>query len=79
MADSSKGVNYLIMAKKTSSRTNFLKFWADHPNYTALVHTVLGVGLGLLAQTFIVDGYTNMLGWVLVFLGVIGHMYPFAA
>lgn len=67
------------MAKKGNSRTSFLKFWGDHPNYTAVVHTMLGIGLGLLAQTFIVDGYTNMLGWLLVFVGVIGHMYPFVA
>jgi hypothetical protein len=67
------------MAKKNNSRDYFLKFWAEHPNYTALVHTILGIGLGLLAQTFIVSGYTNMLGWLLVFIGVIGHLYPFVA
>lgn len=64
---------------KNKSRDNFLKYWEAHPNYTAMVHTVLGVGLGLLAQTFVVDGYTNMLGWLLVFIGVIGHLYPFVA
>lgn len=67
------------MAKKNNQRESFLKFWAEHPNYTAVLHTVLGIGLGLLAQTFIVDGYTNMLGWLLVFIGVVGHLYPFVA
>jgi len=67
------------MTKKNKSRDNFLKYWGTHPDYTAMVHTVLGVGLGLLAQTFVVDGYTNMLGWLLVLIGVIGHLYPFLA
>lgn len=58
------------------SRENFLKFWGQHPNYTAFVHTMLGIGLGLLAQTFLADGYVNTVGWTLVFLGMIGHMYP---
>jgi len=65
--------------KKSGSRDYFLRFWAEHANYTALVHTTLGIGLGLLAQTFIVSGYTNMIGWLLVFIGVIGHLYPFVA
>lgn len=56
-----------------------MKYWELHPNYTATVHTVLGVGFGLLAQTFVVDGYTNMLGWLLVLIAVIGHLYPFVA
>jgi hypothetical protein len=58
------------------SRENFLRYWAQHPNYTAFVHTILGLGLGLLAQTFLADGYVNMAGWMLVFIGVVGHMYP---
>jgi len=69
----------MFMAKKNSSRDNFLKYWAEHPNYTAMVHTILGLGLGLLAHTFVVGGYTNMLGWLLVFVGVVGHLYPFVA
>ena len=67
------------MTKKNKSREKFLKYWESHPDYTAMVHTVLGVGLGLLAQTFVVDGYTNMLGWLLVLIGVIGHLYPLVA
>jgi len=78
MVSTFKGVKSL-MAKKDASREAFLRFWAQHPNYTAIVHTVLGIGLGLLAQTWIVSGYTNMLGWLLVFMGVVGHLYPFVA
>lgn len=68
--------------KKTigpGSRENFLRYWGQHPNYTAFVHTILGIGLGLLAQTFLADGYVNMMGWMLVFIGVVGHMYPFVS
>lgn len=60
----------------SGSREDFLRYWAQHPNYTAFVHTILGLGLGLLAQTFLADGYVNMMGWMLVFIGVVGHMYP---
>lgn len=62
--------------KKNDSRAAYLKFWSDHPNYTAFVHTTLGVGLGLLAQTFIAEGFVNMAGWGLVFAGVICMLYP---
>lgn len=68
-----------MAAKKKTSRDNFLKFWGEHPNYSAVVHTMLGIGLGLLGQTFLSEGYVNTVGWVLVFLGVIGQMYPFVA
>ncbi len=69
------------MAKKiaNSYRTKFLKYWQTHPNYTAFVHTTLGIGLGVLVQTFVEAGYTNLIGWTLVLLGVFGHMYPFVA
>ncbi len=64
--------------KKTAGnlRTKFMEYWHTHPNYTAFVHTTLGIGLGLLGQTFIKDGYVDAVGWTLVLLGVIGHMYP---
>jgi hypothetical protein len=57
-------------------RAKFLQYWDDHPNYTAFVHVTLGIGLGVLAQTYVGDGYVNALGWTLVLVGVIGHLYP---
>ena len=67
------------MASKKNGSAVFMEFWGKHPNYTAVVHTVLGIGLGLLGQTFVKEGYTDTLGWLLVFLGVIGHLYPLVA
>lgn len=64
---------------KTTTKSKYMKFWEQNPNYTALVHVVLGIGLGVLGQTYVVAGYTNMLGWFLVFLGVVGHLYPLVA
>jgi isoprenylcysteine carboxyl methyltransferase (ICMT) family protein YpbQ len=61
---------------KSARRHKYLAYWAAHPNYTAVIHTVLGIGLGLLSQTYIKEGYINSLGWAMVFLGVIGHAYP---
>ena len=67
-----------MAAKKSahSRRNKYLAYWATHPNYTAVIHTLLGVGLGLLAQTYLKEGYVNNLGWAMVFLGVVGHAYP---
>jgi hypothetical protein len=83
MVDVDKGVNTdIFMAKinkKKQNRERFMKFWADHPNYTAFVHTTLGMGLGLLAQTFLKEGYVNTLGWLMVFIGVVCNLYPFVA
>jgi len=65
-----------LAAKKGAARAKYLAFWHSHPNYTALVHTILGVGLGMLTVTWVDAGYINALGWSLVLIGVVGHMYP---
>ncbi len=70
------------MAGKTGhrgKREKFMEYWKQHPNYTAIVHTTLGLGLGILAQTYFNYGYINNLGWLLVFFGVVGHLYPYTA
>jgi len=65
--------------KQNQTRVKFMAYWMNHPNYSAAVHTMLGVGLGMLAQTYVEVGYVNSVGWLLVFLGVVGHLYPFLA
>jgi hypothetical protein len=64
---------------KSAKRAKFLIFWKDHPNYTAATFTILGIGLGLLGQTFIKDGYVNAVGWTLVFLSAVANLYPIVA
>ena len=54
-----------------------MKFWANHPNYTAFVHVTLGFGLGLLAQTFLTQGDVSMTGLFVEFVGVVCLLYPF--
>lgn len=63
--------------KAVEIRSKFLKVWRDHPNYTALVHTALGMGLGILAQNYVEAGYINSIGYLLVVFGVLGHLYAF--
>jgi len=70
-----EGVSF-VASKKSAVRMKYLAFWQAHPNYTALIHTLLGIGLGMLAQTWVEAGYINALGWSLVLIGVIGHLYP---
>lgn len=60
---------------KNDVRRRFLTYWREHPNYTALVHTALGLGLGILAQGYVEAGYVNSVGYILVLLGVVGHFY----
>lgn len=67
------------LKKVSTQKAIFLKFWAEHPNYTAFVHITLGLGLGLLGQTFLREGYVNNAGWLLVFIAVMGHLYPFVS
>jgi hypothetical protein len=69
----------LRQAQDKKNRDKFLVYWKDHPNYTAMVHIVLGVGLGILFQTYFKEGYVNSVGWTLVFFGVLGHLYPYVA
>ena len=65
-----------MAAKKGAAHAKYLAFWQSHPNYTALVHTLLGLGLGMLTQTWLDAGYINAVGWSLVLVGVVGHLYP---
>lgn len=68
------------MAKKTGPfRTKFLGFWREHPNYTAGVHVILGIGLGILYSTYSQAGYVDTVGWVMVLVGVLGHFYAMGA
>ena len=75
MVNISEGVR-ILASKKGTARAKYLAFWEGHPNYTALIHTILGVGLGMLTVTWVDAGYINALGWSLVLLGVVGHLYP---
>ena len=61
---------------KKDSSAEFMKFWSEHPNFSAFVHITLGIGLGLLGETYINGGYVNSVGWFLVFVAVICHIYP---
>jgi hypothetical protein len=64
---------------KSAKRMKFLSFWKEHPNYTAATFTILGIGLGLLGQTYIKDGYVNVVGWAMVFVSAVANLYPAVA
>lgn len=80
---SNDGEGVILVAKKTVKqnwlRAKFLTYWPGHPNYTAFVHITLGIGLGILAQAYVEQGYINTIGWLMVFIGVVGHFYAFVA
>ncbi len=63
------------MAKKD----NFMVYWGKNSTYNAFLHAAVGVGLGLLAFPYLSgSGYASVAGWVLVLLGVLGHLYAVA-
>lgn len=67
------------MAKKNSSGGLF-HYWSKQAHYTSLVHAALGVGLGLLVYPYLAaSGTANIIGWVLVLLAVLSHLYALVA
>lgn len=69
-----------MAAKKTNSfRTKFLEYWKVHPNYTAGVHVILGLGIGMLYATYAKTGSIDSFAWALVFVGMLGHFYAMGA
>lgn len=62
---------------KSKKVSKISAYWAKHPQYTALVHVAVGVGLGMLIYSYNpgVDFSTWM--WSLLILGLLGHVYAF--
>lgn len=52
-------------------------YWAKHPQYTALVHVAVGVGLGMLIYSFNAGVDFSVWSWSLLILGGLGHVYAF--
>lgn len=68
--------NKKIVTKDLNGRRKrYLFYWGAHPNFSALVHTALGMGLGVLAQGYVEAGYINSVGYLLVLLGLLAHLY----
>jgi hypothetical protein len=65
---------------KTVKQNQFMHYWGKQAHYTTIVHTAVGVGIGLLLyQTMAVNGTAEIVGWTLVLLGVLGHLYALVA
>lgn len=70
----------MAAAKKTNKyREKFLAYWKSHPNYTAGVHVILGLGIGMLYATYNTTGSIDSFAWALVFVGTLGHFYAMGA
>lgn len=52
------------------------KHFKAHPRYNALVHSVIGVGLGILAANSVFGQETLKWGVGIAVAGIILHLYP---
>jgi len=52
------------------------EYFKKHHNYNALVHTLLGVGIGILMTYPLVGEHPFRWGAAFVLVGVLGHLYP---
>jgi hypothetical protein len=65
------------MAKKNNQ---FVSYWSKQVPYGTLVHLAVGAGVGLLAYPYLqANGLAGIIGWTLVLLGVLGHLYALVA
>jgi uncharacterized membrane protein HdeD (DUF308 family) len=66
------------MAKSKSP--NLSHYWGKQVHYAFLVHASIGAGVGLLVYPYLSSsGVANVFGWVLVLLGILGHLYALVA
>ncbi len=69
-----------MKTKSKAANQGFMGYWGKQAHYTAFVNAAMGVGLGLLVQPYLVDGGTaSLVGWCLLLLGVLGHLYGLVA
>lgn len=52
----------------------YMKFFKDHPSYTATTHAIGGLGLGFLLYGYFGIG-TITWGWILAILALVMHAY----
>lgn len=72
-----------MASKKSHSSGGLMQYWGKQAHYTAFVHAAIGVGAGLLLQPYLAQGDNpatgNIVGWCLLLLGVLGHLYAMVA
>ena len=51
-------------------------YFKEHSWQNAMYHFLTGMGIGLLIFSF-VSTYSNILGWFLLGLGLLGHVWAF--
>lgn len=61
------------MAKIFQRIENYFK---NHTTYTAFVHILVGVGIGILLTHTAFDPHPLRWGLIFLLAGVLGHLYP---
>jgi len=65
---------------KTANQNQFMSYWGKQAHYAAFVNAAAGIGLGLLLQPYLAErGTAGLVGWCLLLLGVLGHLYALVA
>lgn len=52
------------------------QYFAKHPHFNAIAHTLAGIGIGMLLVYPIFEGHTVRYGLIFLSLGLALHAYP---
>ncbi|OGL53243.1 hypothetical protein A3K55_01995 [Candidatus Shapirobacteria bacterium RBG_13_44_7] len=56
-----------------------IKYYSKHPQFNAIAHLCLGIGLGVLITYPLVGTHPLRWGLAFIILGLLGHFYPLFA
>lgn len=53
-----------------------LKYFSRHPTYSAIVHLLIGIGVGILITYPVVGSHPLRWGLAILTVGLLAHLYP---
>lgn len=53
-----------------------MKYFSRHVMYTSIIHSIAGVGLGIIIARPLDGGHPVQLGLILIGVSVLGHLVP---
>jgi hypothetical protein len=70
-------VGSILKKEGGESMKKINKYLKDHPLYSATIHLLAGIGVGLLVpDTIVIGNFPNKFGTLFLGLALIGYLYP---